>query len=166
MIERIAIDSEMWERARGQVRDEVEHASFFLARLCDGALLCHAMRVVEAEGFARQSAVHIALTDHFGSELIRWAANDRSCLIELHSHVGPGRLCMSPTDVSGLEEWVPHVRWRLGGVPYAALVQSSTEIDGLIWSVGPQPHPLRVIDVSGRSIAASGVSFERWYRDG
>lgn len=164
MIDTVAIDELMWDTARRRVHDDVEHASFFLASPVDGMLVCHSMRVVGSQEFARQSAVHVALTAEFGSELIRWAANQRSCLVELHSHVGPGCLCMSPTDVSGLEEWVPHVRWRLGGRQYAALVQSATEIDGLIWSDGAKPEPLRGIDVSGRLIEANGASYERWYR--
>jgi hypothetical protein len=163
VIEIVAMDERMWHAARRQAVSDVEQACFFLARPRGPVLECHAMRTVDADGFACQTAAHIALTDELAAELIGWAARQRSCLIELHSHGGRGAPCLSATDISGLEEWVPHVRWRLGSVPYVALVQSRTAIDGLAWADGPSPVALTGVAVGAALIPASGRSFQRWY---
>jgi hypothetical protein len=165
VIDEVSLDRSMWRAAEGQLASEVEQANFFLARPRGRALVCYAMRVADRASFDDQSAVHIALTHEYAAELIRWAAGEGACLIELHSHVSSEQPCMSASDVAGLREWVPHVRWRLGAAPYAALVQSQTAIDGLVWSDGPQPTPLRTVRIRRRRpMLATGLSYERWYR--
>jgi hypothetical protein len=164
VIQALAMDATMWHAARGQLVSDVEQASFFLARPHGILLECHAMRAVGADGFECQTDAHLALAGECASELIRWAASEHSCLVELHSHGGGGEVAMSPTDIVGLNEWVPHVRWRLAGVPYAALVQGRTTIDGLVWSDGATPAALGGVLVGGRELVpATGLSHERWY---
>jgi hypothetical protein len=165
VIETIVMGPDMWQAARRQVvTSDVEEASFFLARPHGTLLECYAMRCVEAAGFEHQTDAHIALTDGLSAELIQWAAGESACLVELHSHGGNYPACMSPTDLVGLGDWVPHVRWRLGGVPYAALVQARTSIDGLTWSGGRGPAALRGVEIKDLGlVAATGLSFERWH---
>jgi hypothetical protein len=54
--------------------------------------------------------------------------------VEVHSHRGKGwHAQFSPSDLSGFREFVPHVRWRLKGLPYCALVFTETEFDAVCW---------------------------------
>jgi len=86
------------------------------------------------EDFTIQSDVHVSLTDEAQARLIKMAWDRRAAFIELHSHVGnPATIRFSPSDLSGFQEFVPHVRWRLRGSPYAAIVVAEGGFDALVW---------------------------------
>jgi hypothetical protein len=71
--------------------------------------------------------------------------------VEAHTHVDGDPACLSPTDVTGLSEWVPHLRWRLRGTPYAALVLAETTIDGVGWSGASNgPQAVAALEVDGQ----------------
>ena len=59
------------------------------------------------------------LTDEATARFFTWAAKGEGAIIEAHSHLGrwgdPARF--SDLDLDALQEWVPHVRWRLVGGP-------------------------------------------------
>ena len=78
------------------------------------------------------------LTDEATARFFTWAARGEGAIIEAHSHLGrwgdPARF--SDLDLDTLQEWVPHVRWRLGWRPYVALVVGPTTVDGLYWNDG------------------------------
>ena len=64
----------------------------------------------------------------------------------------------SLSDISGLEQWVPHLWWRLRGRPYGAIVIDGETLDALAWIEGadePEQVVSLVIDGDG-SIAATG----------
>lgn len=95
------------------------------------------IRTYETGGsFSRTSSKH---EDLIRSEVITWAWPTDSCLIEAHSH-GPwfSPVCFSRFDLEQLDEWVPHVRWRLADRPYLAIVTAGREVDGLAW-IGDGP---------------------------
>jgi hypothetical protein len=108
---------------------------------------------------------HAELDDAHRAEIIQWASRSKGCLIEAHSHGSillPAR--MSRFDLAQLEEWVPHVRWRLGGRPYAALVTASKDLDGLAW-IGTQPEAIAAVHVDGRRvILTSGRTIQDWLK--
>jgi hypothetical protein len=53
-----------------------------------------------------------------------------------------------PTDWMGLDQFVPHVWWRLGHRPYVALVFGETTFDAVVWRAGPEaPEPLEGLRV-------------------
>lgn len=95
------------------------------------------------------------LTDEATARFFKWAATSEGGIIEAHSHLGrwgdPARF--SDLDVEGLQEWVPHVRWRLGWRAYAALVVGPTTFDGLHWhgTKAAMPEQLESLEVSGGS---------------
>jgi hypothetical protein len=93
--------------------------------------------------FSFQSSYHIELAHETQARLIKRAWDVDCALIELHSHVGRfASAAFSPSDLSGFEEFVPHVRWRLRGKPYLAIVVTAAEFDALAWlgdSLSPQP---------------------------
>jgi hypothetical protein len=77
----------------------------------------------------------VQLTEQAQHAVLSWASSGDGWLIEAHSHLGPlaDPARFSPTDLAGLAEWVPHVRWRLSRRPYAALVFGPTTFDGVGW---------------------------------
>jgi hypothetical protein len=129
---RIRIDSSMF-RALERHIDQAELAAFMLADFdgCDFAVVD--MKPVALDGYSSRSGYHLELPDLARPQLIAWALANERCLIEIHSH-GPGFPQFSGSDQLGFVDWVPHVRWRLQGRPYAALVRSGTEWDGLAWT--------------------------------
>ncbi len=87
---------------------------------------------IPPDGFAVQSRGYIELTDECRADVIKRAHDLGAALIELHSHPWQRRPRFSPSDLSGLDEFVPHVMWRLKNRPYAAIVVSPTGFDALI----------------------------------
>lgn len=111
----------------------------------------------KAEDYDDRSVGHVELTDEAESRIIKVAWDARCALVEAHSHPLPGSRAstgalhegtrFSPYDIRGLTEFVPHIQWRLKGLPYAALVFGPTDFDALVWpsrAIGPEPlHELR-----------------------
>ncbi len=105
---------------------------------------------VPADGFEYQSDVHVSLTDDTRAYVIARAWAIGGGLVEAHSHrYGPAMF--SPSDLFGFTDWVPHVRWRLHGRPYLALVLAPDGFDALVWG-GPSGgvSPLGALLVDGQ----------------
>lgn len=86
--------------------------------------------------FDIQSTYHITLTDDALAKLIKSASDAKACLVEFHSHPLPdGDVEFSPSDLAGLKDLVPYIRWRLKGQPYAAVVVGPNGIDALAWTL-------------------------------
>jgi hypothetical protein len=117
-----------------------EQLAFFLATNAESdreTLRVSDLYCVPSRAFSAQTAYHINLGDEVRAQMIKWAWDNQSSLIEVHSHLGNGEAAFSPTDLVGLEEFVPHVWWRLQGRPYAALVFSPRNFDALVWMKSP-----------------------------
>lgn len=124
--------AQAWE----QLHHGAEQVGFFLADFVedDGEFKIVEWRLVGTEEeFDSAGPLHVILSDEVQAEVIQWAFSTGRCLVEAHSHGPRWPAEFSPTDVLGLDEWVPHVRWRLRGRPYAALVAGGTDFDGLAW---------------------------------
>ena len=124
------------------------------------------MYAVPAQGFADQSPFYLALSDEVRGEVLGRAARLGGCLVEVHSHaLGPAGF--SPTDLDGFEEWVPHVRWRLAGRPYVALVFAGESFDALAWAGdGGGPAPLAGLAVDGAgTLLPTGITYRQLSRD-
>lgn len=107
-----------------------------------------------------QAGDYLELTDAARARLIKQAHDRGVCLVESHSHPGPYPAAFSYSDLTGLDEFVPHVRWRLRGRPYAALVFAQSGFDGLAWTDGPSapPRQLVAIDTERARLAATGLT--------
>ena len=104
----------------------------------------------------------MALTDEAQASAIQWAWSAGECLVEAHSHGDRWPAEFSVTDLSGFEEWVPHVRWRLRGLPYAALVTGGADFDGLAWiDTSGLPEQVALIVGEGRELVATGRTLTR-----
>ncbi|MFN8215672.1 MAG: hypothetical protein U0R71_03665 [Solirubrobacterales bacterium] len=138
-----------------------EQVAFLYVSLEGERLVAIELHQVPPEGFLSQSARHLALADEMRANVLGRAAALDACVVEAHSHPGAREACFSPTDLAGFEEWVPHVRWRLGGVPYAALVFAGHELDALGWrGAGPEPEALGHLEVGDRIIRPSNLTIE------
>jgi hypothetical protein len=67
------------------------------------------------------------------ASIIKRAHDLGTSVIEFHSHTGPWPAQFSPSDWSGFEETVPHMWWRLKGLPYGAVVVAHGGFDGFAW---------------------------------
>ncbi len=85
------------------------------------------------EAFASRSEFYLELTDQTRAAIIKRAHDLDSSVVELHSHPRQVDAEFSWSDLSGFEAFVPHIRWRLKGRPYAALVWTTTSFDSLVW---------------------------------
>jgi hypothetical protein len=122
---------------------------------------------VPRDGFDVQSDFHVALTDEVRAHVIKRAHDLAGCLVEVHSHGGGPPVWFSGSDLRGFEDWVPHVRWRLGRRPYVALVFADEAFDALVWEAEDNvPRQLTELKVDGRPPQApSGITCERLRRN-
>lgn len=127
-----------------------ESVSFFLAEPTPEGLRLVDVRAMAPADFAARTDEHVQLADHVRPEVLAWASSAGLTLVEAHTHPDGDPVCLSPTDVIGLSEWVPHVRWRLRGLPYAALVLGPTTIDAVGWSGhGNKPEAVAALQIDG-----------------
>ena len=129
----------------------VEEVAFLFTEpdSASGILRACEIYTVPADGFVYQSDVHVSLTDDTRAYVISRAWAIGGALVEAHSHrYGPA--AFSPSDLFGFSDWVPHVRWRLHGRPYLALVLAPDGFDALVWE-GSCRHasPLDALLVDG-----------------
>jgi hypothetical protein len=108
-------------------------------------------RLVARTGFDLQLPWHLALADEERASVIKWAHDREGALVEVHVHHDGDPVALSPSDRAGLNEFVPHVWWRLRHQPYMDLVFGESTFDGLVWRVGPGvPESLEALIVDGR----------------
>lgn len=124
------------------------------------------LRIIELshippDQFDLQSAYHVTLADDVRAGVIGRAWQLGGCLVEAHSHGGSALASFSYSDVSGLSEWVPHVRWRLRGRTYVALVFAEASYDALAWEEGQDgPAPIAGVHVDGKgTVSPTGLSY-------
>lgn len=160
----IAVSGALYRTAREHLRGHIEQVGFFLADLDTkrGAFVLREWRPMPPEAFEYQSAFHVTLRDEMRPEIIKWAWGADACLVEVHSHGDDGVASFSPSDLHGFDEWVPHVRWRLRGLPYAAIVTSGGSFDALAW-LDDKKEPVQVtaLEVDGIAHAATAQTLPR-----
>ncbi len=83
-----------------------------------------------------------------------------AALVDIHSHVSDAYPAQfSPSDISGLREWVPHIWWRLKGKPVLAVVVSPSNFDSLVWRMSPNdPEGLEALNVGGEVRLPTGLT--------
>lgn len=113
--------------------------------------------------FESRSVYHLALTDEARAGAIRRAHQLRCSMVELHSHSSHDAAEFSPSDLRGFDEFVPHVRWRLRGRPYGAVVVAPGSFDAFVWSGQAGPRRLAIeIEPGGRILSPTGLSPLHW----
>jgi hypothetical protein len=158
----LVADGRLYETFQHHLNDGPEEAGFFLADYEPTArsLALHTWRPIPPDGFEGQSDFHLTLRDDVRADVIKWAWDSDACLVEAHSH-RPGRpASFSPSDVLGLDEWVPHLWWRLRGRPYAAIVVAGDTYDALAWIDGGNvPEQVDHLSVDNVLRLPTGITF-------
>jgi len=147
-----------------------EQAAFlFCDTTChDGRLTFSAIDAafLQPADFAAQHSDYIELTDACRIGLIKRAHALGAALAEFHSHPGPWPAAFSLSDRSGLSETVPHMRWRLGGRPYLAVVVAPSGFDALVWpDSAKRPEALAGIRVGPDLHLPTNASLGGWDDD-
>ncbi len=154
---------------RHLLKNEVEQAAIIFTSADhseDGVqFISRATELLTDADFDHQSAYHISLTDQARGRIIKRAWDLKLSMVEVHSHVGPfASAAFSPSDWSGFSDFVPHVRWRLRGAPYAAVVVAQEGFDGLVW-VDDEPTALDRVIVGSEHLRPTQLSLpRRWTR--
>lgn len=117
---------------------------------------------VPSHGFISRSAIHFELTDEMRAASIKRAHDLHASIVEIHSHRGCGLAQFSASDLWGFKEFVPHVWWRLKGLPYLAIVVTLSSFDGFAWIANPQtPQQLEAICVEKTVFDPTRLSYPR-----
>jgi hypothetical protein len=117
---------------------------------------------VKSNEYDSRSLWYVELKDNMRPKIIKKAFDLDAAIVEVHSHPHNANAEFSGSDLAGLQEFVPHVLWRLKGKPYAALVFSISEFDGLVWTKNPwHPQQLTELVVNDRSLRANGLTLNR-----
>lgn len=132
------VPDELYHACRSHLAGDVEQAGFLLARFCSPrGFQVTEWRPVYPTEVAHQGRCYLELSDRMRAGVIKWAWDAALCLVEVHSHVDCPVAALSPSDLRGLADWVPHLWWRLAGRPYGALVFGEDTFDGLAWVEAP-----------------------------
>lgn len=159
----INVTGDLFRPAREHLRGRVEQVGFFLADFdcaCRSFVL-REWRPMPPESFEFQSAYQVTLLDEIRPEIIKWAWDAGACLVEAHSHGDLGAAAFSPSDIWGFGEWVPHVRWRLRGRPYASIVTAGDTFDALAWVEDARPEQVERLEVDGDVHLATALTLPR-----
>jgi hypothetical protein len=143
--------------ALGNALAEAEEVVFLYATYTDGVFEVNAMEIMMGGDIARQSKLHVELADGVRPRVIKTAWDTDRCLIEAHSHGEWGYAEFSQSDLHGFEEWVTHVRWRLRGRPYVALVKAGETWDALAWVDGDEPIRIDAIEVTSADSTITSI---------
>jgi proteasome lid subunit RPN8/RPN11 len=120
-------------------------------------------RNIARDGFARHLGDYLELSDQMRAAVIKRAHDLDASIVEFHSHPYLWPAAFSASDRSGLEEFVPHVWWRLKGKPYAAVVVAPSGFDALVWLTDPRtPQALDAIRAGGKTLAPTRLTLKRW----
>ena len=118
---------------------------------------------LEPNDFASQCSDYLELSNATRMEIIKRAHKLNASLVELHSHPGPWPAAFSFADRQGLKDTVPHMKWRLKGRPYLAIVVAPSGYDALLWPYNSKtPKALSGIQVGDALMEPTNASLEGW----
>ena len=163
---RVHLDGALARAAREHLDHGVDRVGFFLADVDGDVFTLRQWRPIGEHELEHVPDGHAALTDDAAAGVVRWAHENGAALVEVHSHGRFAPAAFSRIDVAGLAEWVPAVRWRLRGAPYAAVVIAADTVDAWAW-IDSTTDPVQVdaLVVGGTEIVrTTRATLER--RDG
>lgn len=138
-----------------------EQVSFlYLEKKDDGALLVKDAYLVPPSELVFESRFHAEVSEEAQAKIIKSASDRKLLLGEIHSHPGCARgAAFSPSDLSGFEDFVPHIFWRLRATQYVALVFGDRDFDALAWvNNANDPVSFEALVVDGRELAPTGAT--------
>jgi hypothetical protein len=150
---RLHVDRGLADAALEHLRRPGEQVGFFLAdTTAGGAFALQAWRPIVEDELV--PSMHAVLSDEASSEVIRWAFTAQKALVEIHTHGAFAPAAFSTIDIAGFGTWVPGVRWRLRGAPYAAAVIAADTVDAWAWlgRTSDRPEQVDAIVIDGTEI--------------
>lgn len=170
----LELERDLWDALERHLlppRPRAEEAAFMFvqpaaAPRTEMVLRAVAHELVAADGFELRSLRAIELSDATRGRVIKRAHDLSSSVVELHSHPFPYPAEFSGSDRAGLEELVPHIRWRLKSRPYVAIVVAPDSFDALVWAEpdDPRPRTLAGVRVGADCLKPTGLSEPIWRR--
>lgn len=159
---RIDLDSDLARAACDHLRRDLDQVGFFLADVDDGVFTLREWRPIPEGALECAPEGHAVLTDGAAVDVIRWAHERHASLVEVHSHGRFAPAAFSRFDVAGLAEWVPGVRWRLRGAPYAAAVVAADTADAWAWVDSTNvPTQVETVLINGtHAVRTTGATLE------
>jgi hypothetical protein len=163
LINRLALANDMRARLWDHLlQGEGEQVAFVFgeATVDDEGVTFHGREVylVPPSELLVQQAFHVSLTDDAQAHIIKLAWDKQLAIVELHSHTDsfwPAQF--SPSDLCGLRDFVPHVRWRLRGQPYLAIVVGTSDFDALVWR-NDAAEALDELEVGSQVLSPTGLT--------
>src|SRR5437867_3276980 len=150
------------DHLRGHQTEQVVFLFFSWATTQDGDIFnVEDFYIVPLNELVNESRFHAEVNGDAQAKVIKMAWDKGLALGEIHSHPGFRRgTSFSPSDLAGFAEFVPHVRWRLRGAPYLALVFGDTDFDALTWIVDPNsPEQVNSVLVGSQTHVPTGATF-------
>ena len=146
----------------------LEQAAFLFCTSSDDITVFSAVEMVllRPSDFATQEKDYLELTNECRGWLIKRAHTLGASLVEVHSHPQSKKIAFSRSDRMGLRETVEHMRWRLNGRPYIAVVVGPCGFDALVWTDSLVPGPLAGIRVRTTLYEPANASLDGWDRLG
>lgn len=107
--------------------------------------------------------LHLVLDDGVRPRVIGHAHQGGFAVAEVHGHYWPGdETEFSRYDLRGLQEFAPHMLWRLPARPYASIVLGRDGFDALVWSSRHDVSTLSGIEVGERLFKPTGLSMDQY----
>ena len=146
---------------------DIEEAGFGFANFeLDGDLLL--IHIIEwmplkHSDFQHQYGNYLELSNNTRARIIKNAHKTNTLLVEFHSHPFPYPASFSHADICGLNEFVPHVMWRLPNRPYLAIVVAPSGYDALAW-INKGDNPLAILSIRSDSqeLFPTNLSLNNW----
>ena len=115
------------------------------------------------DDFVFKESDYLHLKDEVRARVIKHAHDTDTCLVEFHSHPFPYPAKFSFADKHGLDQFVPHVWWRLKHRPYLSIVVAPEDFDGIAWVEDSAiPISLDSIENDKGVIKSTGLSIDLW----
>lgn len=164
---RITLSAAQW----ASLRDHLLRASLeehiaiayseYSEEIVGGAFLAKEIWLAAEPDYEHQSEYRVELTDEALAAVIKRAWDSRLSIVEFHSHPGASsQTCFSPSDIAGLADLVPHIFWRLKGVPYAAVVVGPDAFDALAWRSPLVVEPVDHVEIEGELVEPTGITVQ------
>lgn len=161
---RLVAETTAWQAVMDHMHSDAnEQLAFMLATWNGDIGRVFATRLIQASGLDSHLPWHIALSDNELAAVIKWAHENNGALVEVHAHRAHGPAQFSMSDRAGLEDFVPHVWWRLQHRPYVAVVVGNNSFDALVWQSSPaEPAALASLVVGGRGQEPTKLSIAHY----
>jgi len=166
----VKINDDMWEEVNTHLLPKgakTEEAGFAFAthKAANNSLIIEIVEWMPLcnSDFSKQYGDYLELTSETRSRIIKHAHVSGTSLVEFHSHPFPYPAAFSYADKVGLQEFVPHVMWRLPNRPYTAIVVAPSGFDSLVWTDSKSsPSSIKHVVTESQNFSPTNISINSW----